>query len=91
MVWQIEWRDIAVKQFSKLVKPAQKQIQHYLREKLCTNEHPMRFGKALIGDKSGLWRYRVGDYRIICKIEDTRMTILVVTLGHRKEVYDYSP
>jgi mRNA interferase RelE/StbE len=59
---------------------------------ICANaspgsEDPRRFGHALTGDRKGLWRYRVGDYRIIAGIEDDRFVVLVVTIGHRREVY----
>jgi mRNA interferase RelE/StbE len=48
---------------------------------------PRSIGEALHGDKSGLWRYRVGDYRLICQIEDARLVIVVLNIGHRREVY----
>jgi len=48
---------------------------------------PRQFGKPLHGDKKGLWRYRVGDYRLICDIQDQRVTVLLLALGHRKEIY----
>ena len=66
---------------------AQRQIYRYLASRIATDENPRRFGKALSGDKTGLWRYRVGDYRIVCKIEDDRLIVLVVAVGHRKLVY----
>lgn len=50
-------------------------------------EDPRALGEALHGDKSGLWRYRVGDYRLVCSLEDTRLVIVVLTIGHRREVY----
>jgi len=67
---------------------AQRLILRYLRTWLATAENPRRFGKALLGDLKGLWRYRVGDYRIVAKIEDDKFIVLVVTVGHRREVYD---
>ncbi len=48
---------------------------------------PRMRGKALVGDKKGLWRYRVGDYRVMCQIDDGRLVVLVIAIGHRKEVY----
>lgn len=60
----------------------------YLRERVATDENPRRFGKPLTGDKAGLWRYRVGDYRMVCRIEETRLVVFAVTVGHQKEVYD---
>ena len=59
----------------------------YLRGRIAGRENPRRFGHALTGDREGLWRYRVGDYRIIAAIEDDRFVVLVVAVGHRREVY----
>jgi mRNA interferase RelE/StbE len=59
----------------------------YLRERIATDADPRRFGKPLIGDKAGLWRYRVGDFRLVCRIEDERLVVLVLAVGHRREVY----
>jgi mRNA interferase RelE/StbE len=50
-------------------------------------EDPRQLGKALTGDKGGLWRYRIGDYRAICKLEDEKLIVLVLDLGHRREIY----
>jgi mRNA interferase RelE/StbE len=58
-----------------------------LRERIATAADPRRFGHALAGDLKGLWRYRVGDYRIVAAIEADRFVVLVVTIGHRREVY----
>ena len=66
---------------------AQESIIHFLRERVQTAENPRQLGKPLHGDKGGLWRYRVDDYRLICDIQDERITILVVRVGHRKDVY----
>ncbi len=88
MVWIIEWDERAVKDAKKLGKQASQEIITYLKKRIATKEDPRRFGKALSGDKSGLWRYRVRDYRILCRIEDNRLIVLVLAVGHRKEVYD---
>jgi mRNA interferase RelE/StbE len=58
-----------------------------LRDRLQPAENPRQLGKPLQGDKGGLWRYRVGDYRLICEIQDERITVLVLRVGHRKDVY----
>jgi len=87
MTWKIEFDKRAEKQFGKLDKTTQKQIRDYLRHKILTAEHPRVFGKSLTHDLSGYWRYRVGDYRIICHINDEKVTILVVSIGHRSKVY----
>jgi len=86
--WTIEWDDAALKALKKLARPAQKQIIHYLETRIQTKENPRRFGEGLIADKKGLWRYRVGDYRVICRIEDEIVCVLVVDVGHRKNIYN---
>ena len=87
MVWTIEITRTAEKQIKKLDAPAQKSIVRFLRERLKSAENPRQWGKPLRGDKQGLWRYRVADYRLICDIQDERITVLVLEVGHRKDVY----
>lgn len=87
MAWKVEWTDPAVRMLKRIDHEAQRQIYRYLKTRIATIEDPRRFGKPLSGGMAGLWRYRVGDYRIICRIEDHRLVVLVVTLGHRKHVY----
>jgi mRNA interferase RelE/StbE len=78
----------AAKEFRKLGEPARRAILRYLRERLAAADDPRRFGKAIGGEFAGLWRYRVGDYRLIVSFEDDRMIVLVLRVGHRREVYD---
>jgi mRNA interferase RelE/StbE len=85
--WRIEITRTAEKQIAKLDRDAQKSIQSFLRERLVPAEDPRRWGKPLHGEKRGLWRYRVGDYRLICDIQDEKITVLVLEVGHRKDVY----
>jgi mRNA interferase RelE/StbE len=85
--WRIEITHTAEKQIMKLDRSAQRSIQQFLREKLRSADDPRQWGKALQGEKRGLWRYRVGDYRLICDVQDERITVLVLELGHRKDVY----
>ena len=85
--WQIEISRTAEKQIQKLDLKAQESIAGFLRTRIMPAPNPRQLGKALHGDKKGLWRYRVGDYRLICDIQDRRVTILLLTVGHRKEVY----
>jgi mRNA interferase RelE/StbE len=86
-VWQVEFDRDAARDLRKLGKPAQRSILQYLRKRVATSSDPRRFGKALTGDLKGLWRYRVADYRIVAKIEDDRFIVLVLTVGHRGDVY----
>ncbi len=59
----------------------------YMRERISTSENPQRFGKPLRHELKGLWRYRVGDYRIICEIQEHILTVLVIDIDHRKDIY----
>ena len=85
--WRIEITRTAEKQIAKIDRTAQKSILKFLHDLLRRADDPRLWGKALSGEKRGLWRYRVGDYRLICDIQDERITILVLELGHRKDVY----
>jgi mRNA interferase RelE/StbE len=87
-IWRVEFDRDAARDLRKLDVQAQRLILRYLRERIATAEDPRRFGRALTRDLKGLWRYRVGDYRIVAAIEDDRFVVLVVTVGHRREVYD---
>jgi mRNA interferase RelE/StbE len=86
-VWRVEFDRAADRDMRKLGVPAERLITRYLRERIAVADDPRRFGHALTGDLKGLWRYRVGDYRIVASIEDDRFVVLVVTVGHRREVY----
>jgi mRNA interferase RelE/StbE len=86
-VWQVEFDRDAARDLKKLGKPAQQTILRYLRKRIAISNDPRRFGKALTGDLKGLWRYRVSEYRIVAKIEDDKFIVLVLTVGHRREVY----
>ena len=82
MTWVVEFDDAATKELRKLDRQAQQEILRYFRERIATNEDPRRFGKPLSHDLTGLWRYRVRNYRMICNIEDDKLTVLVVRAGH---------
>jgi mRNA interferase RelE/StbE len=86
--WRVEFDRDAARDLRKLGAVAQRSILRYLRERIAVADDPRRFGHALTGDRKGLWRYRVGDFRIVASIEDDRFIVLVVTIGHRREVYD---
>ena len=88
MAWQIEFDDAAKKDLAKLDKQAAGRIIIFLRERIAPLGNPRSIGEALKGSRFGeFWKYRVGDYRIICNIEDGALRILVVKIGNRREVY----
>lgn len=87
MAWLIEWLDEAKKDFARLGHTDQRRIARYLRERIAEG-NPKAQGKPLSGRLSGLWRYRVGDFRIVCRIKDSEITVLVVAVGHRSVIYD---
>lgn len=89
MTWVVEWDERARKELRNLDKKLQKDILKYLRERIAVDADPRRFGKPLSYDKHGLWRYRVQDARIVCRIEDDALFILVIRVGNRKIVYDF--
>jgi mRNA interferase RelE/StbE len=86
-VWRVEIHRDAVRDLRKLGADAENRVLRYLRERIAGSADPRRYGHALTGDRQGLWRYRVGDYRIVAAIEDDRFVVLVVTVGHRRDVY----
>lgn len=88
MAWRIEISETARKQLSKLDKGVQKGILRFLRERIATDEDPKRFGAPLRRDLTGLWKYRIGAYRLVCDIQGDRLMVLVLRMGHRREVYE---
>jgi mRNA interferase RelE/StbE len=87
LTWRVKFTRTAEKQIVKLGRPSQASVLSYLRQRVQPSENPRQFGKALHGDKQGLWRYRTGSYCIICDIQDEKSTVLVLAVAHRKEVY----
>ena len=86
MTWQIEWDDRARKELRSLDPSIQRRILTYLRER--TTENPHSFGKELGGNKAGLWRYRLENFRIVCQLKEDKLVVFVIAVGHRKEIYD---
>jgi mRNA interferase RelE/StbE len=88
MVWRIEFSATAEKQFRKLDALVAKRMSSFLRDRLATLENPRSLGAALQGNELGeLWKYRVGDWRLICRIQDHSILITIVKIGNRSEVY----
>jgi len=86
--WRIEFHPQAEKELAKLDREAARKIIRFLRERVAQLEDPRSLGEALKGPELGrFWKYRMGDYRLICDIQDQRVTILVIRTGHRRDVY----
>lgn len=88
MNWVYRFDERALKELKKLGNQTQRDILAYLDERVAGNANPRRFGKGLKADLAGLWRYRVGDYRILCQLKDGELLVLVIAVGHRRNVYD---
>jgi len=87
VTWKVEFDDRAAKELRKLNPQIQGEILTYLRKRIATTENPRRFGKSLSAGLGGLWRYRIRDYRLICSISDRELTVLILRVGHRRNIY----
>ena len=85
-MFHVIFSDQSRKQLKKMDRHVSSLILGWIRKNLEGCDNPRSLGKALTGDKAGAWRYRVGDYRIICEIHDEKIVILVLSIGHRREV-----
>ena len=88
MSWVYRFDERALKELQKLGPQVSREVVTYLDERIAGEEDPRRFGKGLKAELAGLWRYRVGDYRILCQIKVREVVVVVVAVGHRKNVYD---
>ena len=89
MAWRVEWDERAVKELKSFDPQVQRTILKYIRQKFYeTDVDPRVYGKPLVFNKKGLWRFRIGDCRLICLINDQKVTITIVSVGHRKNVYE---
>lgn len=88
MVWTIEYDASARKDLSSLDREVARRITSFMRDRVAALSNPRNIGEALTGSELGhYWRYRVGDYRVICDIQDRKVVVLVLRIGHRREVY----
>jgi len=88
MAWNVELSATALRELNKLDAQHSRRILKFLHERVAKLDNPRSIGKALQGSVLGeFWKYRVGDYRLICKIEDDRLLVLVLRVGHRREIY----
>ena len=86
--FHIEFSRKAQKNFKKLDKPIQDQILLWLNKNVEGTRNPRQHGKGLTANKTGLWRYRIGKYRVICEIQDDKLLVLVINAGKREMIYD---
>jgi len=87
LAWTIDYTDSARKQLLKLDKQTARRIVDFMDARIASVDDPRSTGKALSGPLGGFWRYRVGDYRVICDIQDGALRVLVVAVGNRRELY----
>jgi mRNA interferase RelE/StbE len=88
MAWRIEFERAAAREFDKLDPQSAKRILRFLRDRIAPLDNARSIGQVLKGDRFGeFWRYRVGDFRVIARIEDAEGLILVLRIGHRRDVY----
>ena len=87
MTWTIEYTETARTQLRKLDKQMARRLVDYMNERIARLEDPRSLGMALTGPMGGLWRYRVGDCRVICDVQDGALRVLVVRVGRRDTVY----
>ena len=87
MAWTIDYADTARQQLRKLDRQKARRIVDFLDERIAALENPRAKGKALTGPLGGFWRYRIGDCRVICDLQDGALRVLVVQVGNRREIY----
>ena len=87
MIYELKYEAKAVKQIKKLDPATRKLIKSWIEKNLLKTDNPRQHGKGLTGNLSQYWRYRVGDYRILAEINDTEIIIIIVEIGHRRDIY----
>ena len=88
MAWTIEYDPRALNDLKKLDRTIQREILDYMDQRVAKAKDPRDFGKPLRASKFGLWRYRVRGYRIICKLDENRLVVLLLAVGHRSTIYE---
>ncbi len=88
MAWEVEYTEQAVKQLKKMDKYTRTLLLSWIEKNLVGTDDPRRHGKGLTANRSGQWRYRVGDYRLIADIQDEKIVILILNIGHRRDIYN---
>ena len=88
MSYSIETTERFDREFKKLDRYTQRMIKAWIEKNLVGCENPRSHGKGLTANRSGQWRYRIGDYRLICLINDNELVILALSVGHRRSIYN---
>lgn len=87
-MYKVEYAPLAIKQLKKMDKHISALMIGWIEKNLVDCEDPRQYGKGLVANRSGEWRYRIGDYRILADIQDDKLVILIITVGHRRDVYE---
>ena len=87
MAWTVEVSEFAEKQLRKLDRPIQRRFIDWLEDRIDGCKNPRHFGETLRGEMAGLWRYRIGDFRLVCESQDQKLVVLALAVGHRREIY----
>ena len=87
MIYELKYEARAVKQIKKLDPATRKLIKSWIEKNLLNTDNPRQHGKGLTGNLSQYWRYRVGDYRILAEINDAEIIIIIVEIGHRRDIF----
>ena len=88
MKYTVLFTETAKKQLKKMDKSVSSLIIGWIEKNLVSCENPRQHGKGLTANRTGQWRYRIGDYRVLSKIDDKNIIILIIEIGHRKEIYN---
>jgi mRNA interferase RelE/StbE len=88
LIWAIKYDAKALRDLRRLDSVTQRRVVHFMDRRVALLDDPTQLGEALVGKLRSLWRYRVGDYRVICRIQRDVVTVLVVTVGHRSRIYE---
>ena len=87
MAWRIEFEQDAMRELNRLDRSVRRRVVEYLEQRITASGEPRNFGKPLRDEKTGLWSYRVRSYRAVCLLENDRSVIVVVSVGHRRDVH----
>ncbi len=87
LAWRVSFTATALKQLKKMDRRDAETIARFLADRIAGPEDARRLGHALTGNLEGSWRYRVGDYRVLCRLRDSELLVVVVAIGHRREIY----